>query len=483
MEYEQIKYILSTSATLKVLRSQNAALILSFLYKQFKVIQRVTISQVELEEKLGDYLDFLHEIYPDNYLCSPKEYLNNWCDDQLLNKKFDESDDPLFTLTPATEKAINWLENLQDREYFIGTESRFLQIFDLLKEIQDRSTNDVETRISQLEIDRDRIQNEINHIRQTGVVDRYSSTQIQERFLLANQVTRQLVSDFRDIEQNFRALTRKVQEAQLEKNSQKGMVLGRVLDADQELKQSDQGRSFYAFWNFLISDRQRQELKSRIQTVYQIEELKTLTQEYPLLRRIERNLLDAGEYIVQSNNRLTEKLRQMLDERNLQENRRVAELIIDVQRLALQIASDGTIESNFWTLEGEPSVQLVMMRPLHPLEESDTPTFSLDFTNLPETALENEIANELYQQFYINEDLLVQRITRKLEHYSTIALTELVQFHPVTQGLPEVVAYLTIAMQSDRHTVDSSIIDYITIPSLKAGGQLRLTLPHITFHR
>jgi Protein of unknown function (DUF3375) len=58
MEYEQIQHELKTSATLKLLRSQNAALILSFLSQQFKVTQRVSIAQIELETKLGNYLEF-----------------------------------------------------------------------------------------------------------------------------------------------------------------------------------------------------------------------------------------------------------------------------------------------------------------------------------------------------------------------------------------------------------------------------------------
>lgn len=82
-----------------------------------------------------------------------------------------------------------------------------------------------------------------------------------------------MITDFKDVEQNFRNLTRTVQEAQLQQDVRKGAVVSRVLDA--------------------------------------------------------------GEYIVQSNHRLTEKLRQMLDERNLMENRRVAELITDVQRLCV----------------------------------------------------------------------------------------------------------------------------------------------------
>lgn len=219
-----------------------------------------------------------------------------------------------------------------------------------------------------------------------------------------------------------------------------------------------------------------------IQKVYQLEELQSLTQEYPLLRRIERSLLDAGEYIVQSNYRLSEKLRQMLDERNVQENRRVIELITEVQRLALQMASDAPTEPDFWILEGEPAVSLVMARPLHPLEESDVPTFSLDFTDLPDITLDEEIA-ELYQQFYVDEDLLAQRIAQTLEHCSIIALTDLIQLYPVTQGLPEIVAYLAIAMQSARHSVNPSTIDSITIPSLEPETQIQLTLPQIIFCR
>ena len=484
MDYEQVKYELESSPIFKLFRSRNAALILSFLHKQFKETQRISVAQLELETKLSDCLELLQEVYPDLYHPrSPKEYLSEWCDDGLLRKVFDSSDEPIFTLTPAAEKAIAWLEDLQQKDEFVGTESRFLQIFSLLKEIRDRSTTDVEERIAQLEQDRDRLQQEIDQIRQTGEVALYNQTQLHERFFLANKVTRQLIADFKDIEQNFRNLTRTIKEAQLQQGACKGAVVSRVLDADGELKESDQGRSFYAFWNFLMSNSKRQELRSLIQDVYRLEEIQPLIREHGLLRRIERNLIDAGEYIVQSNHRLTEKLRQMLDERNLMENRQVAELITDVQRLALQVAERASAESDFWQLECEPAVTLIMERPLHPLEESETPTFSLDFSNLPEDTLEEEIA-ELYQQFYVNEDELAQRIDNLLENHAAVSLTELLQLYPVSQGLPEIVAYLAIATQGDRrHSINTSTIDEIAISSLESDKQLHLTLPQVIFRR
>lgn len=109
MKYERIKRELENSATLKVLRSRNAALILSFLARQFKTTQTNSIPQIELETKLGDFLEDLHNDEPEIYTRSPTEYLNEWCDDRLLRKTFDNSDEPLFTLTPAAEKAIAWL--------------------------------------------------------------------------------------------------------------------------------------------------------------------------------------------------------------------------------------------------------------------------------------------------------------------------------------------------------------------------------------
>ncbi|MBD2152563.1 DUF3375 family protein [Pseudanabaena sp. FACHB-1277] len=128
MDHEKIKYELDTSPTLKLFRKGNAALILSFLYDQFKKTQRVSLSQIDLESRLGDYLEYLQDLEPNTYPQKPKDYLNEWCEDRLLRKTFDSnSDEPVFTLTPETEKAIAWLEDLQQKDEFVGTESRFLQ--------------------------------------------------------------------------------------------------------------------------------------------------------------------------------------------------------------------------------------------------------------------------------------------------------------------------------------------------------------------
>jgi hypothetical protein len=482
MEYEQVKFSLDNAPSIKLLRGRNTALLVSFLHRQFKAAHRITIPQPELEERLGDYLEFLGELYPGEYGRSPREYLNEWCESQFLRKTFEMgSDDPVFALTPDVERVLVWFEELEQRE-FVGTESRFLQIFALLKEIRDGSTTDATDRIVQLEEDRDRLQAEIDRIRETGVVERYNRTQIQEWFLLANQTARQLVADFAEVEQNFRTLTRRVQMAQLQANASKGSVVGQVLDADDELKESDQGRSFYAFWNFLMSETKRTELRSLLDTVYGLEELRPVSQQQLLLRRIERNLIESGEHIVRSNYRLAAKLRQMLDERSLTENRRIAELIGDFQRLAIQQGEALLPDTSFADISGDPDVKLMMERPLHPLEATAPVTFLPTLMTLPAVDLDVELAG-LYDQFYIDQELLLRQIEQALAQQTQVTLAQLVELFPVQQGLPEIVEYLAIAAKFEQHQINDAIQEAIVIEAIDRQRQLQLTLPQVIFRR
>ena len=205
----------------------------------------------------------LHKKYPQRYRRPAQIYLKTWGDEnhQFLRSYYETgSDDPVFELTADTEKAITWLEDLNKSD-FVGTESRFLRVFELLEDIVDKSSEDVQMRLAQLEKQKEAIQREIDRIKQTGEIQTYSATQIKERFLEANDVARRLLADFREIEQNFRDLARTVQEEQLKEDTRKGAIVAHVLDAEQTLQESDQGRSFYAFWNFLMSPSKQDELR------------------------------------------------------------------------------------------------------------------------------------------------------------------------------------------------------------------------------
>lgn len=480
MEYEEIKYQIDNSANIKLLRSKNAPLILSFLHHQFKRKQRISIYESELETHLEERLEDIRTVEPEAYPRHPKEYLDRWCEERFLRKTYKtNSDDPVFELTPTTEKVIFWLEDLEQND-FIGTESRFLQIFNLLKEIRDKSTVDVETRIAQLEQDRDRIQQEIDRIKQTNTVENYNRTQIQERFDLADRYARGLIGDFREVEQKFRDLTKEITKAGKTAKANKGAIIAGVLDADEALQESDQGKSFYTFFRFLRSESKQQELDELIEAVYSLEDLSSSNSKYESLRFIKNRLITEAQSIVRSNYDLAAKIRQMLDQSNLQENRRVAELIIEIQSLALNITNNPPLDS-VWTLEAEPELNLFMDRPLHSLKESPSPSFSLELDNLPEIDLEQEL-NELYHQVYVDEANLRDRISQALTTRTTITLAQLIELYPITQGLAEIVAYLAIAEKETQHYISETNLEHIKIDGVELED-LSLTIPQIVFTR
>ena len=81
---------------------------------------------------------------------SALEYLNDWAanDKGWLRKFYPQgSDEPHFDLTPPTERALAWLVSLSDRS-FVGTESRLLTLFALLKQMQETSETNPQARLA-----------------------------------------------------------------------------------------------------------------------------------------------------------------------------------------------------------------------------------------------------------------------------------------------------------------------------------------------
>jgi len=68
MDHDQLLFDLKQAPSLRLLRSPNAALILSFLHRTFKRDQRISIPLAELVQWLDTYLELLNEqqsgLYP-----------------------------------------------------------------------------------------------------------------------------------------------------------------------------------------------------------------------------------------------------------------------------------------------------------------------------------------------------------------------------------------------------------------------------------
>ncbi len=475
LNYEYLLRLKQTHTTWQLLHADSAPLILSFFYRVFIVSNRRTYSYTELISKLDDYLHQLRQDYGDTlYPKSAKAYIEDWChnDNAYLRKYYPQhGDEPECDLTPATEKAIDWIQSLEQRE-FIGTESRLFYLFELLKDIVHKTETNVELRLAELEAQKKAIEAEINKVKKEGVVEVYDHRQIKERFMQAEETARRLLSDFRQVEYNFRELDRNARERITLSEKQKGSLLDEIFSQQDVIRDSDQGKSFKAFWEFLMAPQRQAELSTLLTEIFALDDIVQFNPD-KLLARIPIFLLDAGEKVYRTGNLLSEQLRRYLDDQAYLANKRLMELINTIEKTIIQHKDQIPLHGGFIELTHfKANIDTVMSTTLFvPPKKIKLSTGKL------QAGTENAIINALFEQVYVDETVLASRIQKALQRCSQISLKELIFDFPVEKGLSEIIVYLKLATQGERSIIDEDEEETLIV------NKKRVVLPKIIFVR
>lgn len=360
MDFYQLDHHTLKSPSVQLLRSQNAALVISFLYENFRQDPLPTIDYTTLRDSLAQYLGDLREQHPKRFTLSADAYLRQWADadHNWLRIRSSVDKDDMVELTSHTQRVLGWIADLEQRS-FIVTSSRFQLILDQVDQLLTRSTEDVEIRLQQLREEKEHIEAEIAKIEATGTLETLSPSEIREQFYLTTDIASQLLQDFNAVEEKFQETARDVHRLQLQPDIRKGMVIQNVLEADSLLRESDIGQSFYAFWSYLQMPDNQHMLDQQLDTLFSIDALTEQKTGNTLLRGLVGYLVRAGLKVEQSNQRLAEQLRRMLDEASLAESRRIRDLTADIKHLVLE-HRDKIPSDDFWRMETIPQAHLVM---------------------------------------------------------------------------------------------------------------------------
>lgn len=478
MDHDYLEKLKQTHPTLRLLAADNVPLIISFLYLVFIRPNQRSLPQAEITSRLDDYLFHLREVYgEERYPKSARQYLEDWAGGKtpFLRKYYtDAGDEPEFDLTPATEKAIEWLQSLEERQ-FIGTESRLLAVFNLLKELMRKTSLDPAARIAELERRKEEINAEIERLR-IGIVETYDPTQVKERFFQVEETARRLLADFRQVEYNFRALDREIRERIALSDQSKGKLLDEIFLEQDAIRDSDQGKSFHAFWEFLMSAPRQEELAELLEAVYDLEEVRSLNPA-PFLAGIKFSLMDAGEKVYKTNSMLVEQLRKFLDEQGYLENRRIMELVKGIERKAVAIKAAPPTERDFALLDDiRPELELVMARGLF------VPARNAVIGDSRVALGEADVAvDALYRQNFVNEAELRGNIRKALQTRPQISLSRLLELYPIRKGLAELVTYLELAHREGALVADD-VEETLTFDN-EAGKLRQVALPRVIFVR
>ena len=475
LDYSEIRYRLQNHIVFRIFRKDTAAFVIAFLLDAFKSRHRSDIPQGDLVAELSSFMTFVRmETGEDDSGSSPQRLLDEWADDGILRKHYvPASDEARYELTPEAERAIEWMQELTTRQ-FVGTESRLLKIFDILKEIVFGASVNAEERIGELERRRREIDLEIDRLK-AGVINAYDSTRIKERYFELEDTARRLLSDFKQIEHNFRDLDRRARTEQLDVDRSRGSVLREIFELRDMIMSSDQGRSFAAFWAFLMSAEKQDELAALVQRVQSLPEVTALENGYPL-DLLKPHLVEAGARVQRMTHRINEELRHFLDEHSRREGRRVAELVEAVRRLALEVRDRPPSARAFLVLEGEPDIDLVMERPLY---VPQTPVAIAERPSLVGQAESD--TSPLFDLDSVDLELLSSRIRSLLRDRPQVTLAQITGAYPIAHGLAELLGYFTIAARSPTSSVAETGVTEIVIRSDRSGRTYRVRSPNLIF--
>jgi len=473
VDYDEVELLRERHPAWRLLRSGNAALTLSFLGLFFVEQGRGATAASVLSEALDDELYLRNADTPDEprFPRRPEHYLDDWAESGWLRRFYPlGSDEVHYDALPALERAYAWLTGLQVRA-FVGTESRLQTVLELLRQIVHGTEADPDLRLAELQRRRDEIDDQMTAVR-TGEMPMLDPTSLRDRYQQFAATARDLLSDFREVEENFRALDRSARERIAAWDGSKGELLADLVGSRADIAGSDQGRSFQAFYDFLLSEDRQDELSTLLARVEQLAELDTDRR----LRTVHYDWSEAAERTQHTVRQISEQLRRFLDDQVWLDNRRVLDLIRQVESAALSVRDDPPADLQLDLEEASVGIVLPFERPLY-----DTrPPTRVDSLLNPEADAEVDIT-ALFSQTYVDQARLAAQVRSVVPPSSGALLTDIVELFPLRHGAAEIVGYL--ALHDDDIEVVADEDEQTHLDVTEGGRVRRVRLPRVTVRR
>jgi len=454
----KISEILNTSPSVELLRLRNREVIITFLINTLN--QQVAISAENIHARLADYLEFSQiendedneiEIF-DTYEIKAKKYIQNWTNKGFLTNYQDERGEIFYELSSHSSKTIDWLASLK-KEEFVGTESKFNNILNQLKELVEFTNEDAEKRIQLLEEKKLEIEQQIQRIKIGEDVKVFEEFEIVPRFNQLNQSAKELLSDFKEVEDNFKEITKGIYQKHADGSLSKSDILEFTFDALESLKESQQGKSFYAFWSFILNPDLQHKWESLTKDLYTTLEEKSIPIKDTFLIGMKKHLHSSGQKVYKANDKMAEKLSRIIRENESSKSEATKKIIQEIKKQLVEISKSTDKPDISFELETATEINILFDRKLTK-EQAEEVTYS----NRPKIANEDITSSNqlgrLFSQSNIDKELLRNRIKHVLKEKSQTTLLDIVEnYGGLEKGLPELFGYMGIVKEF-KHVIN-----------------------------
>jgi len=450
MSTPDISYLFESAPAVQIVRMRNAHWVIPFLFSAFKTENILSLPEPGLISLLAEELrnhsegtEDLEEArieFGEDEESRARKYLLNWVQRRLLQDFPDEDAVTQYQLSAHTEKLFQWLQSLEKRQ-FVGTESRFRFLFQTLREMVEYTEDNAAKRLEELKNRKAEIDKEIKRIEMGFKPEIYTNAQLRERLEWFTRLSHELLSDFREVEDNFKYIHRHIVEQHTKAEIHKGAIVGYAFEAYDALRKSDQGKSFYAFWDFLVSRAGQEEWRLLTEQLLQLLQDRDIDNDAQFVQNIKSLLLQQGRSVYDSNDRMAEKLSRIITEKEIARHRRLRQQISGIKELVFQFMDDATPPCGLQLQEPAP-VKMNMERRLN-LTEKQAPGIVKQPSNAKEKVEDLLRFNRMLNTSHIDKKKLWQNVENALRKRTTATLSEIIGSAGLEHGVAEVVSYFS----------------------------------------
>jgi len=483
-----ISYLLQSAPSVQIIRMRNAHWVIPFLFNAFKTENILSIPEPSLINLLAEELrnhsegtEDLEEArieFGEDEESRARKYLLNWVQRRLLQDFPDSGSVTQYQLSAHTEKLFQWLQSLEKRQ-FVGTESRFKFLFQTLREMVEYTEDNATRRLEELKNRRAEIDKEIKRIEMGFKPEIYTNAQIRERMEWFTRLSHELLSDFREVEDNFKHIHRHIVEQHTKAEIHKGAIVGFAFEAYDALRKSDQGKSFYAFWDFLVSRAGQEEWRQLTDQLLQLLQDRSIDSDAGFVQNIKSLLLQQGRSVYDSNDRMAEKLSRIITEKEIARHRRLRQQIGSIKELIFQFMDDSPPPCGLQLEEPAP-IKMSMERKLN-LTEKQSAGVVKQPANAKEKIEDLLRFNRLLNTTHIDKKKLWDNVEKALRKKTTATLSEIIETTGLEHGMAEVISYFSFLREKASRV--QAMREITELIPLDEGRTRFIEVPYLLFSR
>ena len=281
----------------------------------------------------------------------------------------------------------------------------------------------------------------------------FEEYEIVPRFKQISKLAKELLSDFKDVDDNFKNIIKDIYQKQIDPTLNKGGILQYTFDALDELKSSSQGKSFYAFWEFLLSRDMQNELEQLTNSLFSTLQERNIESDDRFLQNMVSHLYESGRKVYQTNDKMADKLSHIIRENNASRSDAAKHIVQEIKNSLIDISKTKGNPDISLTVEDELDINIPFERRItfeqnESIEYSQQPeNYELDFDSLSEIG-------KVFSNLVIDRNNIERNIRKVLKNKGQTTIAEVVNLHPLKQGLPELFAYFSILNRFSHKTVN-----------------------------